>query len=184
MNLIGRVLVMALLAGFTPSICRAQDSPRDSAQAMRELRITFLSASAASLGFKPSKEYPRVFGVVMDWPVDNTTATIVSALNGSASLYTTATFGIIGGANHESVRIAAQRFVRSAETYHDEAVPTAAFPYPGKGKVRFYLRTFQDVRVIEADAMSLYSSSGRYSGLFRAGQAVLTELRKVVEAKR
>ncbi len=135
-------------------------------------------------GFKPTTEYPRVFGVVMDWPIDGTTATIVSALDGSASLYTTGTFGIIGGSGHESVRMAAQRFVRTAEAHHDEALRTRAYPYPAKGKVRFYFRTFQDVRVIETDAASAYSPSGRYSGLFRAGQAVLTELRKVVEARR
>jgi hypothetical protein len=184
MNKIGRALVIALLAGLLPSSSFAQDSPRDSAQAMRDLRITFLSASAASLGFKPTKAYPRVFGVVMDWPIDDTTATIVSALDGSASLYTTGTFGIIGGSGHESVRVAAQRFVRTAEAHHDEASRTGAYPYPAKGKVRFYFRTFQDVRVIETDAASAYSPSGRYSGLFHAGQAVLTELRKVVEARR
>jgi len=180
MKIIGGALLIAVLAGLSPSVGAAQDS----AQAMRDLRIAFLSASGASLGFKPTKEYPRVFGVAMDWPVDDTTATIISALNGSASLYTTATFGIIGGEKHESVRLAAQSFVRNAEAYHDQAVPTRSYPYPAKGKVRFYLRTFQDVRVIETDAASVYSSSGRYSGLFRAGHAVLTELRKVVEARR
>jgi len=180
MKIIGCALLIAVLAGHPPSVGAEQDS----AQAMRDLRIAFLSSSAATHGFKPTKEYPRVFGVAMDWPVDDTTATIISALNGSASLYTTATFGIIGGEKHESVRLAAQRFIRSAETYHDEAVPTKAYPYPAKGKVRFYLRTFQDVRVIEADAASVYSPSGRYSGLFRAGHAVLTELRKIVEARR
>ena len=180
MNVIVPALVLASVAALAPGAAFAQDS----AQAMRDLRVVFLSSSADSHGFKPTKENPRVFGVAMDWPIDGTTATIVAALNGSASLYTTASFGIIGGVHHESVRIAAQRFVRSAEAYHDEAVPTGAYPYPAKGKVRFYLRTFQDVRVIEADAASVYSPSGRYSGLFRAGHAVLTELRKIVEARR
>lgn len=178
-----RVLVIALLFGFSPSFCLAQET-KDSAQAMRDLRVSFLSSSATALGFKPTKEYPRVFGVAMDWPVGDTTATIVSTLDGSASLYTTATFGIIGGAGHESVRVAAQRFVAAADSYHDKAAPTGTYPYPGKGKVRFYLRTFQDVRVIETDFASVQSTSGPHSSFFRAGQAVLTELRKVVEAKR
>ena len=180
MNVIGRVLVVVLLSGLAPTVGFAQDS----AQAMRDLRLAFLSSPATAHGFKPTKEYPRVFGVAMDWPVDNTTATIVAALNGSASLYTTASLGIIGGAHHESVRAAAQRFVRVAETHHDQAAPTTTYPYPAKGKVRFYLRTFRDVRMIETDAASASSPSGPYSVLFRAGQAVLTELRKVAEAKR
>jgi hypothetical protein len=180
MKIIARALVMASVATLAPAVGFAQDS----AQAMRDLRVAFLSSSADSHGFKPTKENPRVFGVAMDWPIDNTTATVVAALNGSASLYTTSTFGIIGGVGHESVRLAAQRFVRTAEAYHDAAAPTASYPYPATGKVRFYLRTFREVRVIEADVATVSSASGRYSGLFRAGQAVLTELRKVVEAKR
>jgi len=180
MTVVVPALVLVSLAALAPGVAFAQDS----AQAMRDLRVAFLSSSADSHGFKPTKENPRVFGVAMDWPINDTTATIVSALNGSASLYTTSTFGIIGGVSHESVRLAAQRFVRTAEAYHDAAVPTASYPYPSKGKVRFYLRTFRDVRVIEADAATVTSASGRFSGLFRAGQAVLTELRKVVEAKR
>ena len=186
-GLLVSVAAVGLLALTTcwPGKAFAQAAGRqDPAQAMRELRVTFLSSSAASLGFRPSREYPRIFGVAMDWPVGEETGTIVSALDGSASLYTTATFGIIGGDAHEPVRAAAQRFVRAAESHHDEAVPTGTYPYPARGKVRFYLRTFEGVRVIESDAASVYASSGPHSALFRAGQAVLTELRKVAEQKR
>jgi hypothetical protein len=184
MNIIGRVLVIALMLGLVPSRALAQDASRDPAQTMRDLRVSFLSSSAVSLGFSPTREFPRVYGVAMDWPVSDTTATIVSAMDGTASLYTTATFGIIGGGEHEAIRAAARRFVAAADAYHDQARPTSSYPYPAKDKVRFYLRTFHDVRVIETDAASAYSPSGPYSLFFRAGQAVLTELRKVVEAKR
>jgi hypothetical protein len=186
MNSIARVLVivLVLIAGLLPGLGGAQNASRDPAQTMRELRATFLSSSAASLGLSPTKEFPRVFGVAMDWPVGDDTATIVSAMDGTASLYTTSTFGIIGGDAHAAVRAAAQRFVTAAESHLSAAAPTSSYPYPEKGKIRFYLRTFQEVRVIETDAASAYSSSGAYSGFFRAGQAVVTELRKVVEARR
>lgn len=151
---------------------------------MRELRVAFLSSSAASMGFAPTKEFPRVFGVAMDWPIGEHTATIVTALDGSASLYTTATFGVIGGsASHESVRGAAKRLVKAAESHHDEASPTSSYGYPAKGKVRFYFRTFDRARVVETDAASAYSSTGKYSALFRVAQGVVTELRKVAEQK-
>jgi hypothetical protein len=177
-------VLVGLAVSLVPGVCRAQSPPADPARTMRELRTQFLSSSAGARGFTPSREYPRVFGVAMDWPIGEHIATVVSALDGSASLYTTSTFGVIGGAGHEPVRAAAQRFVRMAEGHHDEALPTATYPYPGPGKVRFYLRTFTDVRVIETEATSAYSSSGPYSTLFRGGQAVLTELRKVAEQKR
>jgi hypothetical protein len=185
-RLAGAVAVglLALSIGWPESAVAQPSGGKDSAQVMRELRVTFLSASAASLGFRPSRDYPRVLGVALDWPVGEQTGTIVSALDGSASLYTTATFGIIGGDAHEPVRAAARRFVKAAESHHDEAVPTDTYPYPAPGKVRFYLRTFEGVRVIESDAASVYSSTGRHSALFRVGQGVLTELRKVTEQKR
>jgi hypothetical protein len=180
MKIVGGALLIALLVGFSADLGRAQDRTQE----MRDLRVAFLSSSASSLGLKPTKEFPRVFGVAMDWQVGDDTATIISVMDGSASLYTTATLGIIGGGAHESVRAAAKRFVAAAEPYHDKAVVTRDYGYPAKRKIRFYLRTFQGVRVIETDAAAAYSTSGPYSGLFRHGQAVLTELRKVVEAKR
>ena len=179
-----RLLVVAtLLLGVGSGAALAHDA-KNPAQAMRDLRIAFLSSSASSLGFQPTKEYPRVFGVAMDWPIGEHTATIVTAQDGSASLYTTATFGVIGGsAAHEPVRAAAQRFVKAAASHHDEAAPTSNYAYPSKGKVRFYLRTFDGARLIETESASVYSIAGRYSPLFRAGQAVVTELRKVTEQK-
>ncbi|PYM92772.1 MAG: hypothetical protein DME04_14480 [Candidatus Rokuibacteriota bacterium] len=177
------LVVTTLLLGVASGAALAQTA-KNSAQAMRDLRFAFLSSPASSLGFEPTKEYPRVFGVAMDWPIGEHTATIVTARDGSASLYTTATFGIIGAsAAHDSVRAAALRFVKAAESHHDEAAPTNDYAYPSKGKVRFYLRTFDGARVIESESASVYSNSGRYAQLFRAGQAVVTELRKVAEQK-
>ena len=177
------LVVTTLLLGLHAGAALGQDA-KNHAQAMRDLRIAFLSSSASSMGFQPTKEYPRVFGVAMDWPVGEHTATIVTALDGSASLYTTATFGIIGGsAAHEPVRAAAQRFVKAAASHHDEAAPTSTYAYPSTDKVRFYLRTFDGARLIETESASVYSTSGKYSPLFRAGQAVVTELRKVSEQK-
>jgi hypothetical protein len=180
-----RLLVVAtlLLLGVGAGAALAQDT-KNSAQAMRDLRVAFLSSPASSMGFQPTKEFPRVFGAAMDWPIGEHTATIVTALDGSASLYTTATFGVIGGSvAHESVRAAAQRFVKAAQSHHDEAALTSNYAYPSKGKVRFYLRTFEGARLIETESASVYSTAGKYSPLFRAGQAVVTELRKVAEQK-
>ena len=179
----GLLVVATLLLGMGGGAALAQDA-KNHAQAMRDLRVAFLSSSATSMGFQPTREYPRVFGVAMDWPIGEHTATIVTALDGSASLYTTATFGIIGGsAAHETVRAAAQRFVKAAASHHDEAAPTSNYTYPSKSKVRFYLRTFDGARLIETESASVYSTSGQYSPLFRAGQAVVTELRRVTERK-
>jgi hypothetical protein len=117
---------------------------------------------------------PRIYGVLIDFPIDKITATILSLSDGTASLYTTSTFGVIGGGGHETVRAAAMRLVKSVDQYFDEARPTKEYPYPAPGKVRFYLIAFSEVKVIETDLSVIESHKSKYSGLFWLGQDVMT----------
>jgi hypothetical protein len=172
----GGILVPTCLAQGQP-----QKSPTDS---MRELRLMMLTTPPSQLGIKPTGESPRVAGVLMDWPLGEHTATIVAMSDGNASLYTTSTFGVVGGVEHESVRVAAKRFAKAAERFHNEAAPTTDYSYPERERVRFYFVTFQGVRVIDTDMASMRARSGRYVDLFALGQAVVTELRIVTEKKR
>jgi hypothetical protein len=70
-------------------------------------------------------------------------------------LYTTSTFGILGGEGHASVRAAAISFVRAADRFYDVAAETAEYPYPVADKIRFYLLTFKGVRWIMSLATCL-----------------------------
>src|SRR4051812_13959225 len=105
---------MALL-GFIASLfgagCKpaapASTAPSEGADAMRGLRTMMLTTPASKAGIQPSQTFPKVFGIVMDMSVSGGhTATVVSMCDGHASLYTTSTFGVLGGIGHESVRIA------------------------------------------------------------------------------
>lgn len=163
---------------------RKSDRTRTEAgDAGRELRQMMLSTPPTQIGVRPTAEYPRVYAVLIDWPIGEQTATIFSSSTGAASLYTTSTFGIIGGEGHASVRVAAMEFVRAADAFLDSALPTAEFPYPAAGRVRFYLLTFEGVRVIDTDLASIEQRKDRYCALFDLGQAVLTELRLVTERR-
>lgn len=126
---------------------------------------------------KPSAEFPRIYGILMDWPIGEDTATVFSASTGDASLYTTSTFGIIGGKGHTNVRKAALIFVRTADRYFDSSTPTDDYPYPTAGHVRFYFLTFKGVRVIDTDLASIEKGTSTYRELFGLGQNFLTELR-------
>ena len=77
----------------------AGDSGHD-AEAMRQLRSQALVTPPAQLGIAPSEDFPIVYGAVMDWPVGEETATVVAFCDGNVSLYTTSTFGVIGGVGH------------------------------------------------------------------------------------
>ena len=140
-----------------------------------------LTAPPEKTGYQPTGDFPRVYGIVLDWPIDEQVATIFSTSTGAASLYTTSTFGVIGGEGHESVRKAATTFVRAADRLFDAATPTIEYPYPASDLVRFYLLTFDGVRVVETDLASIYDRTNAYTEFFELGQAVLTELRRVTE---
>jgi hypothetical protein len=68
-------------------------------------------------------------------------------------------------------------FVKAADRFYDAAAPTVEYPYPARGKVRFYLLTFHGVRVIETDMASVTRGAGPNAELFGLGQSVMTQLR-------
>jgi hypothetical protein len=161
-----------------------QPPKKSPAEIMRELRLKMLTTGAAELGLKPTPEYPRVFGVLMDWPIEAGTVTVVSLSTGDASIYTTATFGVFGGIGHETVRDAARGFVKVAEKHFDDAATTNEFPYPKAGKVRFYLVCYDGVRVLETDLEPARAGKNHYSDLYIAGQRVITELRLITQKQK
>src|SRR6185436_8472038 len=154
-----------------------------SADAGRQLRQMVLTTPPESMDQRPTTDCPRVYGVLMDWPIGDQVATIFSSSTGEASLYTTSTFGIIGGEGHEAVRAAAIAFVRAADRLFDASTPTEVFPYPEAGRLRFYLLTFSGVRVVDTDTASVANERGVYAEFFSLGQEVLTHLRLIVEQR-
>jgi hypothetical protein len=179
------VIVMGFFSFLFGSSSGAQTpgSTQGSADAGRRLRLMMLTTSPEKVGAKPTKDFPRVYGILMDWPHDDETVTVFASSSGTASLYTTFKFGVIGGEFHEPVRRAAIQFTRAADRLFDSAAPTTAYPYPAPDRVRFYLLTFDGVRVIDTDLASLENRTNQYSQVFYLGQAVLTELRLLQEKR-
>ena len=146
-----------------------------------ELRRMALTTSPQMFGFVSDSAYPTVYGVLTDWNTGGVTATIVSMRDGTASLYTTSTFGIIGGHGHESVRRAVERYVKTAECYVASATPVAEYPYPESGQVFFYILTYSGVRRVAAEIEAVENGADPARPLFAAAQDVLTELRLISE---
>ena len=146
----------------------AEEPKKDPKEAGRDLRKMFLTTSAEKVGIQPSKEYPRVWGVAMDWPIGEHIATVISLSDGSASVYTTGTFGIIGGINDDGVRRAGKKLVKQAERYYDAATATQDFSYPALDHVRFFFVTFDGVRVIEQFEVA-HGATQQVFNAFRSG---------------
>jgi hypothetical protein len=117
----------------------------------------------------------------MDWPIETATVSVMSSSVGDASIYTTATFGVMGGIGHQTVRDAAKRFVKLAGKHYDDPSLATDHGYPSVGRVRFYLICYDRLRMIEADEKALASGKDRCSDLCVEAHRVMTELRKVVE---
>jgi hypothetical protein len=176
-------LALRVSARATKTGGRDHKSKQDSANIGRELRLMALTRPALEWGAQPTTDFPRIYAVLMDWPIGEETATVLASSEGAASLYTTSTFGIIGGEGHQSVQNAAMTFVSAANRFHDDSAPTIEYPYPGTEHVRFYFLTFGGVRVIDTDLDSITKGASKYTELFGLGQNVLTELRLITEKR-
>lgn len=122
-----------------------------------------------------------VYGVLTEWDIDGVTATVMSMRDGTASLYTTSTFGIIGGQGHESVRQAAARYVKGCEQFADSGKIVTKFSYPKSGEVFYYILTYDGVRQIVGNQAAIERGSDPTRPLFEAAQDVLTKLRLISE---
>jgi hypothetical protein len=161
---------------------RAVDASASPADAMRDLRLQFLSGTASEVGIEPSEAFPVVFGVVMDLSISNGhTASVVALCDGNASLYTTGNFGVLGGIGHASVREAASDFVRVAQSHYAHGKPATDFPYPRTDHVHFYLLGYDGVRLLESEISALQQQNRSLLQLFASGQNVLTQLRLLTE---
>lgn len=156
---------------------------KNSSDAGKGLRLLALTTSADKLGFIPDKDYPKVYGVITDWNLGDQTATILAMKDGTASLYTTSTFGIIGGQGHDTVRKAAQECVKIAGQYYEKSKPVSDYPYPKQGEVNFFLLTYDGVRIYIGDEDRINNGKDQTTSLFAAAQNVLTVLRLVTEPK-
>lgn len=184
MDLFRRISVVVLsLFALSFSASSRSAEPKAAEDMGRHLRELFITTTAAKAGASANAKFPRVFAVAMDWPIDEHMATVVSMSDGNASLYTTSTFGIIGGGEHASVRKVAQRFVALANKHSEHATATSTYPYPSPGKVRFYFLTYDGVRTIETEFEPIRAGSSEFYTLFDAGQDVLTALRLITEKK-
>lgn len=154
----------------------AQPPAKSPAEMMRELRKGWLMHVPEKGSYKSADE---VVAVVMDWPLGDQTVSVLSSSGGDASLYTTGTFGIIGGIGHERVRKAAVAFVARAQDFLTLTKPAAEFPYPDSQTLRFYMVTAAGVRSVSFPMRDTEIADSPARALYAAGQDVVTELRLI-----
>jgi hypothetical protein len=151
------------------------------AAAYQHLRSQALSVERASAGIPaPSPDAP-VWGLLMEMGFPNGTATLFPLADGTTSLYHSGGGGVLGGQGHEAVRRANAALLTEANGLVARLKPTSIYPLPAAGVTTFYART--DSGILAGGGADEDLGRGRHdlSPLFRAGHAVLTELRLICE---
>lgn len=166
---------------MTSATTRSQPDYSRFTQHMRE---RFLTRPPAEWGIEPAAENPQVYGVLMEWLSEGVTLTVAAFCEGSASVYTSLGHGMIGGHADEQVNSDARALVEAAARVHDDASPTSEFPYPGPGRVQFYLLTFTGVRVVDEALEAIFDGRSRYVDMYDHGWAVFERFTVVTDPTR
>ena len=147
------------------------------------LREQALRLTRRHIGFLPAANTTDPWGVVMDEGLDDRIVTIVAFADGSASVYSSAGGGEIGGQAHEGIRKAAHEAVSAAASIVQRAHQTSYFPLPKRGQIFFYVRTDAGVFTARGREKALDGSTHPLSGLRAAMKRIADEYR-LAEAAR
>lgn len=163
---------------------RRKGEERPDGDPMVELRRRALHADASDYGMEPTERFPNVFGVVMDTTYPNGVVTLVAFADGTASLYTSTGFGIIGGGGHPQVVRAGRALLRAAEDQRSACLPDPSDEAPPEGAVTIRLLTYAGRMAVTEEEVVLGEGHSALSGVFHAAHGVITELRQIDEAAR
>jgi hypothetical protein len=174
--------LLAALFGASAAVAEQPKTPSKApAEMMRELRLQWLTKKPPTASEEKKEE---IAAVVMDWPLDEAIVTVLASSGGDASIYTTGSFGILGGIGHESVRKAAVAFVECARKHRALAAATTDYSYPNRETVRFFFVTAEGVQSVSFSQSQVEKTDTEPHDLYSHGQAVLTELRQVTQKRR
>ena len=145
------------------------------------LRDMAFAVTTEQLGLSLPEDKKVVFGVIMDWEMGGAIASTVAYKTGDASLYLSTGGGVIGGGKYQKVSDAAKQLVSLAQTYLKNTMKTELKPLPSTDEVKFYFLTNKGVFVAQEKIINFENNSSPWLKIFKEGNIVLSELRKVNE---
>jgi hypothetical protein len=145
---------------------------------------TKLRGQALSFTAKTLPATDGVHGVLMETGYPEAVVTLVAMGDGAASLYFSNGGGIIGTGEHDGPKVAARSLIALAAHNLIGFVPTTATPLPTPGRTRFYVLTDRGILTAEASEDDLGENRHPLSTLFYSAQELITEMRKVAEARK
>lgn len=153
-------------------------SPEQAAAGLRQLALTEIPPSLAQ---NPECKDAVVLGALMEMGQDSAVVTLAAFADGQASIYFSSGGGILGSGQHETVKIAAQRFVQFAGVHLREMAPTKIFPLPRVGQTTFYAITREFAYTRSAQEHDLSEGIHSFAPLFQLGHYLISRIRLVSE---
>lgn len=147
------------------------------------LRNMAFGATQEQIGVNIPSNETKIYGVIMDWDLDEGIATIVAFQSGDASVYLSSGGGVIGGFGHDNVKTAAIRFVNEAQKYLGNTTPTDTTPLPGKDMVNFYFLTNKGKYVAQETMSNFENSTSKWLELFNEANKLMSEVRMTTDSK-
>jgi hypothetical protein len=154
------------------------------AQTYLQLRNRILQLNPAQLNLAPSTDAPHAWGVLVETGYEVGTATLVSLVDGTTSLYYSTGGGMLGSGDYAPLAEASKNLVVEAEKYLAHmSNRDSDLPLPVIGQVSFILLTYSGLLSAQAPEQEL--SSGRHvlSPLLMQARATMELLGKLADKK-
>lgn len=114
-----------------------------------------------------------IWGLLMEWNHSGITATVLTLIDGTTSVYLSDGGAVIGGQGHEDIREANAEFIRTANQLYQHLKPCESFPSPAVGQTIFYALTDPGVLTAYGLEADLTEELHPLSPLFHVGHRVL-----------
>lgn len=144
-----------------------------------DLRSQAFQMTPRLLQLDSSYEQYQVYGMIMEIGVKGGTATLVTYIDGNASIYFSTGGGVIGGFAHDNVREKAISFVKSAPEFLSSMVQINEYLSPREGNVTFNALTREGIFTVTAKEKELQEKAASIWPLYYMGQDVITQLRLI-----
>jgi hypothetical protein len=112
----------------------------------------------------------------MEFYTSEVTATLLTLIDGTTSIYLSNGKIIVGGQKYENIREANAAFIRTANQAYQHLEPCESFPVPTPGQTIFYARTDSGVLTADGPDADLVKAELPLSPLFNAGHRVIVRV--------
>ncbi len=162
----------------------SEENTSKTQDAINDLRSMALNLDPKELGLTPDTFPHKVFGMLFETGLSDTASySLITIADGTTSLYFNTGGGIVGAGEHEAVREASIDLLSASQYFYPKTEPVKETPLPKAEWVNFYFLSFDGVYGHSAPVAKLGNNEDELTGLFFAAHDVVTEIRKIEEAR-